>query len=120
MEAKYNQSGQFGIGHMIGSQIGGNAKVAGVIYETNYSEVKSSFSEITYQKPSQLKNNDLPSIEPNFLKWVITERLLVLGGELGQVNKSELILQLAYSVAIKYSKKNEITVKICSGDRKGF
>ncbi|NEQ75436.1 MAG: hypothetical protein F6K23_21715 [Okeania sp. SIO2C9] len=59
---------------------------------------KTDFDEISFEDlESQTK--ELPEIQPDFLNQLKEHRMLVLGGELGGINKNELILQLAYLVA---------------------
>ena len=59
---------------------------------------KTDFDEISFEDlESQTK--ELPEIKLDFFDQRKRQRMLVLGGELGGVNKNELILQLAYRLA---------------------
>ena len=59
---------------------------------------KTDFDEISFEDlESQTK--ELPEIQLDFFDQRKKQRMLVLGGELGGINKNELILQLAYRLA---------------------
>lgn len=59
---------------------------------------KTDFDEISVEDlESQIK--ELPEIQLDFFNQRKKQRMLVLGGELGGINKNELILQLAYRLA---------------------
>ncbi|NER08379.1 MAG: hypothetical protein F6K17_40475, partial [Okeania sp. SIO3C4] len=77
---------------------------SGDIYQNNIYG-KTDFDEISFEDlESQTK--ELPEIQPDFLNSLKEHRMLILGGELGGINKNELILQLAYLVA-KDSQKTD-------------
>ncbi len=59
---------------------------------------ETHFDEISFEDlESQTK--ELPEIQPDLLNRINTNKMLVLGGELGGINKNELIFQLAYLIA---------------------
>ena len=69
---------------------------------------KTDFDEISVEDlESQIK--ELPEIQLDFFNQRKKQRMLVLGGELGGINKNELILQLAYRLAKDESLDSEKT-----------
>lgn len=82
---------------------------SGDIYQNNIYG-KTDFDEISFEDlESQIQ--ELPKIQPDFLNQLKEHRMLVLGGELGGINKNELILQLAYLLAKDSSQKADISIK---------
>ncbi|NEP75143.1 MAG: hypothetical protein F6K25_22545 [Okeania sp. SIO2G4] len=73
--------------------------------DRNFFVGETHFDEISFEDlESQIQQ--LPEIQPDFLDQLKEHSMLVLGGELGGINKNELILQLAYLVT-KDSQKTD-------------
>ncbi len=73
------------------NEIRDNAKIEFNAGETHFDEI--SFEDLESQ------TKELPEIQPDLLNRINTNKMLVLGGELGGINKNELIFQLAYLIA---------------------
>lgn len=82
----------------VSGDVYGNTK-EGDIFQSFYSQ--TNFDEISFED-LKLQTKKLPEIQIDFLHSYKEQRILVLGGELGGINKKELILKLAYHVAKDY------------------
>lgn len=82
----------------VSGDVYGNTK-EGDIFQSFYSQ--TNFDEISFED-LKLQTKKLPEIQIDFLNSYKEQRILVFGGELGGINKKELILKLAYHVAKDY------------------